>query len=47
MRIRICPEISMMFDLSVLELSAAIKGKKLGVAEVVNAYIERIEKNRG
>lgn len=36
-----------MFDLSVLELSAAIKAKKLSVVEVVNAYIDRIEKAEG
>ncbi|MCL2044122.1 MAG: Asp-tRNA(Asn)/Glu-tRNA(Gln) amidotransferase subunit GatA [Treponema sp.] len=34
-----------MSDMSALELSAAIQEKKIGVAEVVNAYLDRIEKN--
>ena len=36
-----------MFDMSALELAASIKEKKLGVAEVVGAYIDRIEKHDG
>jgi aspartyl-tRNA(Asn)/glutamyl-tRNA(Gln) amidotransferase subunit A len=33
-----------MFDMNALELSAAVREKKLGVAEVVNEYIDFIEK---
>ena len=33
-----------MFNMSALELSAAVKDKKIGVAEVTVAYIDRIEK---
>ena len=33
-----------MFD-TALEISAAIKAKKIGVAEAVSAYIEKVEKN--
>jgi aspartyl-tRNA(Asn)/glutamyl-tRNA(Gln) amidotransferase subunit A len=33
-----------MFNMSALELSIALKEKKIGVAEVVNAYIDLIEK---
>ncbi|MCL2496217.1 MAG: Asp-tRNA(Asn)/Glu-tRNA(Gln) amidotransferase subunit GatA [Clostridiales bacterium] len=33
-----------MLNMSALELAAAIKAKKLGVAEVVNAYLKAIEK---
>ena len=33
-----------MFDMSALELSTAVKEKKIGVTEIVNAYINLIEK---
>lgn len=33
-----------MFRMNALELSAAVKGREMSVAEVVNAYIDRIEK---
>jgi len=36
-----------MLNMSALELSAAIKDKKIGVIEAVNAYISRIESNDG
>jgi len=34
-----------MFEMSALELGAAIKAKKIGVAEMVGVYIEKIGKN--